>query len=268
MCPSPNTRTHTHPLTHTSCYVNLAVFSADADRPKVAGLVGGACEALIHRFCTLDRHDLIYTQLLDKAGGFCCLFMSGAYGACSMPAHPSIRQTVHKLRPPFNRPRPPDSRGRRAGGARGGRDGAQHQDGCATAPASTPSYPPHAHHRPRRSPPPPHSRTTNRTPRRRARGGGRVRAGPVPGVHGGGLCRPALQLAGALVFVYVHASGMPNKCTGRCAIDCWPLPNSIPPPIPTTNHHSNPPGRTTSSKTGTACFATRASSPISCGPAK
>ncbi|KAI8466149.1 MAG: hypothetical protein J3K34DRAFT_434644 [Monoraphidium minutum] len=51
---------------YSNCYVNLAVFKADADRPHVAGLVGQGCEALIFRFCTLDRHDLIYTQLLDK----------------------------------------------------------------------------------------------------------------------------------------------------------------------------------------------------------
>lgn len=49
-----------------SCYVNLAVFKAETDRGRVAGLVGAECEALIWRFCTIDRHDLIYTQLLDK----------------------------------------------------------------------------------------------------------------------------------------------------------------------------------------------------------
>jgi hypothetical protein len=31
--------------------------------------VGPDAEALIYRFCTIQRHDLIYTQLLDKVGG-------------------------------------------------------------------------------------------------------------------------------------------------------------------------------------------------------
>lgn len=52
----------------TSSYVNLAVFKADTDRGRVSELVGPECEALIYRFCTIDRHDLIYTQLLDKVG--------------------------------------------------------------------------------------------------------------------------------------------------------------------------------------------------------
>jgi hypothetical protein len=38
----------------------------------VSDLVGPECEALIYRFCTIDRHDLIYTQLLDKVGGTGC----------------------------------------------------------------------------------------------------------------------------------------------------------------------------------------------------
>ncbi|GBF90795.1 hypothetical protein Rsub_03096 [Raphidocelis subcapitata] len=51
---------------YSNSYVNLAVFKAEEDRPRVAELVGAECEALIYKFCVLQRHDLIYTQLLDK----------------------------------------------------------------------------------------------------------------------------------------------------------------------------------------------------------
>jgi hypothetical protein len=113
-----------------SSYVNLAVFKADKDRPRVAELVGPDCEArharapllvaprrgaagglphppacclvrrqrssqastlkrhtpdrpqaLIYKFCVLQRHDLIYTQLLDKVGA-----AGGAGGASAAPA--------------------------------------------------------------------------------------------------------------------------------------------------------------------------------------
>jgi len=51
--------------TKHSCYVNLAVFKANTDRPHVSELVGAECEQLIFRFCSIDRHHLIYAALLD-----------------------------------------------------------------------------------------------------------------------------------------------------------------------------------------------------------
>jgi len=50
---------------YSNSYVNLAIFKAEADgRPRVKQMVGDSAEALIHRFCVVPRHQLIYDHLV------------------------------------------------------------------------------------------------------------------------------------------------------------------------------------------------------------
>ncbi len=51
---------------YSNSYVNLAIFKADVDRARLSTLVGEETEALIHKFCVVPRHELIYEKLLWK----------------------------------------------------------------------------------------------------------------------------------------------------------------------------------------------------------
>ncbi|KAF5843336.1 hypothetical protein DUNSADRAFT_17914 [Dunaliella salina] len=51
---------------YSNSYVNLAVFKAEKDRPRLSSLVGEETEQLIHLFCNVPRHELIYENLLKK----------------------------------------------------------------------------------------------------------------------------------------------------------------------------------------------------------
>lgn len=51
---------------YSNSYVNLAIFDGKTDRNRVASLVGQETEALIHLFCVVPRHQLIYEELLYK----------------------------------------------------------------------------------------------------------------------------------------------------------------------------------------------------------
>jgi hypothetical protein len=51
---------------YSNSYVNLAIFKADVDRARLSELVGEDTEALIHKFCVVPRHELIYEKLLWK----------------------------------------------------------------------------------------------------------------------------------------------------------------------------------------------------------
>lgn len=50
---------------YSNSYVNLAIFKAEEDgRSRLRGLVGEEAERLIHFFCVVPRHELIYEKLL------------------------------------------------------------------------------------------------------------------------------------------------------------------------------------------------------------
>ncbi|KAG1679607.1 hypothetical protein FOA52_006124 [Chlamydomonas sp. UWO 241] len=50
---------------YSNSYVNLAIFKAEAEgRPRLCELVGEEAETLIHFFCVVPRHALIYDHLL------------------------------------------------------------------------------------------------------------------------------------------------------------------------------------------------------------
>eukprot|EP00475_Leptophrys_vorax_P042768 TRINITY_DN80608_c0_g1_i1.p1 TRINITY_DN80608_c0_g1~~TRINITY_DN80608_c0_g1_i1.p1 ORF type:complete len:388 (-),score=109.31 TRINITY_DN80608_c0_g1_i1:63-1226(-) len=53
---------------YSNSYVNLAIFHAPEDRPKVSKLLGNSLDAeeLIYKFCTVNRHDLIIERILKQ----------------------------------------------------------------------------------------------------------------------------------------------------------------------------------------------------------
>ncbi|CAN6245522.1 unnamed protein product [Urochloa humidicola] len=49
---------------YSNSYVNLAIFHPDTGRAHVAAIIGAPAERLVHLFCVVPRHQLIYDDLL------------------------------------------------------------------------------------------------------------------------------------------------------------------------------------------------------------
>jgi hypothetical protein len=51
---------------YSNSYVNLAIFAPDVDRSVLRDLIGAEAEELVHMFCIIPRHELIFDRLLLK----------------------------------------------------------------------------------------------------------------------------------------------------------------------------------------------------------
>ncbi|KAG2498198.1 hypothetical protein HYH03_003952 [Edaphochlamys debaryana] len=52
---------------YSNSYVNLAIFKEGTDRGRLAEIVGPSAEELIHTFCIVPRHNMVYDDLLARA---------------------------------------------------------------------------------------------------------------------------------------------------------------------------------------------------------
>ncbi|KAG2435828.1 hypothetical protein HXX76_007023 [Chlamydomonas incerta] len=52
---------------YSNSYVNLAIFQEGADRGRLKELLGPSAEELIHTFCVVPRHNLVYDDILAAA---------------------------------------------------------------------------------------------------------------------------------------------------------------------------------------------------------
>ncbi|PNW71926.1 hypothetical protein CHLRE_16g671500v5 [Chlamydomonas reinhardtii] len=52
---------------YSNSYVNLAIFQEGADRGRLKELLGPSAEELIHTFCVVPRHNLVYDDVLAAA---------------------------------------------------------------------------------------------------------------------------------------------------------------------------------------------------------
>ncbi|EFJ41512.1 hypothetical protein VOLCADRAFT_98509 [Volvox carteri f. nagariensis] len=85
---------------YSNSYVNLAIFKESTDRTRLRELVGHSAEDLIHTFCVVPRHNLVYDDLLARAPSaedLAALGVGGAGGddgAAAAAAPPSLRRLV------------------------------------------------------------------------------------------------------------------------------------------------------------------------------
>ncbi|GLI67400.1 hypothetical protein VaNZ11_011586, partial [Volvox africanus] len=79
---------------YSNSYVNLAIFKESTDRSRLREEVGTSAEELIHTFCVVPRHNLVYEDLLARAPSAEELAVLEGAGSGTTLAQSSLRRLI------------------------------------------------------------------------------------------------------------------------------------------------------------------------------